>query len=171
VRPLILLDIDGVLNVSNGAPRVGWSEHLLEAGGRGAYVEVRDDLPDVVLRLAGAGELVWASGWNDGAPLLFGELVPWLAEVPHLTFPGAGIDVPKLATVQAHVGDRSFAWIDDRLPEEAWTWADARAAPTLLVPVDPAVGLDLEDLHRIEAWSTEVATPAGPAGPAVAVTD
>jgi hypothetical protein len=47
----------------------------------------------------------------------------------------------KLAAIEEHAGDRPLAWIDDAFNDACWTWADARSAPTLLVPTDPAVGL------------------------------
>jgi hypothetical protein len=162
VSPLILLDIDGVVSVSSGSLNDGWTGHTLIADGRGAYVEVRDDLPDLLVRLAATGDLTWASGWNDGAPVLFAQLLPWLGELPHLTFASAGKDVQKLPVVREAVGDRAVAWIDDRIPDEAWEWAERRAAPTLLVPVDPQVGLGPDDVATVEAWASSsdvLATP------------
>ena len=155
LRPLILLDIDGVLNVSQPVPGDGCSGLLLLAGGRGAHVTVRDDLRVLLDRLALAGDLVWASGWNDGAPALFAVLVPWVRSIPHLTFETTGNMVEKLPVVQEYVGDRAVVWIDDRISDETWSWAEERAAPTLLVAIDPGVGLGPAELEQVERWVAE----------------
>jgi hypothetical protein len=152
VRPLILLDVDGVLNISQPVPGDGCSALLLLAGGRGAQVTVRDDLRTLLDRLALAGDLVWASGWNDGAPALFGVLVPWARTIPHLTFETTGNMVEKLPVVRAYVGDRAVVWIDDRISDETWSWAEQRAAPTLLVAIDPDFGFGPDELRRVERW-------------------
>jgi hypothetical protein len=159
-RPLILLDIDGVINVSNGDLREGWTGHLLQVDGGGEFVAVRDDLEKLLDRLALVGDLMWASGWNESGPLLFGLLIPWLGDLPHLTFEWVGIEVPKLATIQEAVGDRRVVWLDDRIPPEAAEWVASRPFPTLLVHVDPKVGLDEEHLAAIEDWAqSETASP------------
>jgi hypothetical protein len=152
MRPLILLDVDGVLNVSSAVPEDGHSGLLLLAGGRGAHVTVRDDLRSLLDRLALLGDLVWASGWNEGAPALFATLVPWVQHLPHLSFETTGNMVEKLPTVREHVGDRSVVWLDDRIPDAAWAWAEARDAPTLLVPIDPLLGFGPAELEVVEQW-------------------
>src|SRR5262249_58165356 len=154
MRPLILLDVDGVLNISSSIPDDASSSGiLLLAGSRGAHVIVRDDLRSALDRLALAGDLVWASGWNEGAPALFAKLVPWVSAIPHLTFETVGTVVEKLPIVRDYVGDRSVAWIDDRIPDEAWTWAEERSPATLLVPVDPLFGLVPAHTELVERLS------------------
>jgi hypothetical protein len=156
MRPFILLDVDGVLNLSSSTPdNASSSGILLLAGSRGAHVTVRDDLRSTLDRLALAGDLVWASGWNDGAPALFATLVPWVSGIPHLTFETVGTMVEKLPVVREYVGDRSVAWIDDRIPDEAWSWAEERPAATLLVPVDPRLGLGPDQVELVEEWARQ----------------
>ena len=156
MRPIILLDVDGVLNISSSIPDDACSSGiLLLAGSRGAHVIVRDDLRSTLDRLALAGDLVWASGWNEGAPALFAKLVPWVSAIPHLTFETVGTTVEKLPVVREYVGDRSVVWIDDRIPDEAWSWAEERLAATLLVPVDPRLGFGPDQLDVVEEWARE----------------
>jgi len=62
----------------------------------------------------------------------------------------------KIEALEEHAGDRPAAWIDDNLDERAEHWARERAAPTLLVLTDAAVGLDDEHVERLLAWADEV---------------
>jgi hypothetical protein len=120
-------------------------------------VEVRDDLPELLGRLEDAGELVWATGWEDTAGLLLSKLVPWLDTLPHLTFEHQGKNVFKLPVIREYVGDRPTVWIDDLIPDDAWAWAETRGAPTLLVHIDPKIGLSPDDVTMIEEWTRSVA--------------
>ena len=95
-------------------------------------------------RLADSYELVWASGWeeraNDHLPGILG--VP---ELPYLGFDGKarfGSAHWKLPVLEEYAGERPLAWIDDSLDPSCYEWAEARQAPTLLVPTDPAIGLE-----------------------------
>ncbi|KAB8167993.1 hypothetical protein FH609_010750 [Streptomyces sp. 3MP-14] len=98
-------------------------------------------------------ELAWATGWEDEAnehiaPLL--GLPVW----PVVRFPPVPFDPSeKVPAIAAQVGaERPVAWVDDRHTPEAWTWMRARSAPTLLVPVDPAVGLTPAAVKQLLAW-------------------
>ena len=108
-------------------------------------------------RLADAYELVWASGWedraNDHLPGILG--VP---ELPYLTFDGRaqfGTAHWKLEALDEYAGARPLAWIDDSLDESCHEWAEERAAPTLLVPTESAVGLVDAQVEALEAWVTD----------------
>ena len=46
-----------------------------------------------------------------------------------------------------------MAWIDDAHDDACRSWAAARAAPTLLVTTDPAVGLTEVEVEQLLAWS------------------
>src|SRR3712207_7137310 len=48
---------------------------------------------------------------------------------------------------------RSLAWVDDALDHRCETWAAERPGPTLLVPTDPAVGLDDAHVEELLAWA------------------
>ncbi|HEV2368317.1 MAG TPA: hypothetical protein VGR90_00490 [Acidimicrobiales bacterium] len=58
----------------------------------------------------------------------------------------------KIPAVESVAGDRPLAWIDDMFLPEAWTWAADRPQPTLLVSVDPALGLTEEIVDKLQAW-------------------
>jgi hypothetical protein len=58
----------------------------------------------------------------------------------------------KVPAIAQFVADRAVAWVDDDHADEAWEWARLRAAPTLLLPVDPAVGLTAAHIERLRGW-------------------
>ena len=59
----------------------------------------------------------------------------------------------KLSAINEYVGHRAVAWVDDVLLPETLTWAKARAEPTLLIAVDPSVGLTREHVDRLIKWA------------------
>jgi hypothetical protein len=54
--------------------------------------------------------------------------------------------------VDAVVGDRPAAWIDDNHTIAGQRWAAERPAPTLLVSIDPMVGWTRSDVDRVLDW-------------------
>lgn len=156
-KPVLLVDIDGVISLfgfsSDERPDGTWCSvegvpHFLSA-----------TAAEHLHTLAECFEPVWCSGWEERAsehlPALLG--VPAL---PHLSFernPGKGRAHWKLAAIDAHLGDRPAAWLDDCLDERCERWAAEREAPTLLVRTDPATGLTHEHVERLRAWACSVA--------------
>jgi hypothetical protein len=91
--------------------------------------------------LSAAFDLVWASAWGFQAHQLLGPILD-LAEFPFVPMPP--IPFPpeeKVPVASAFVGERAAAWIDDMIGDTAMRWAQARTAPTLLVPIDHKTGL------------------------------
>ena len=145
-KPLLFCDIDGVLSVwpvpSDERPGVDFVnvEGIIHALSRRAAAHLRD--------LTHRFEVVWASGWEERA----NEHLPHAigcGPFPYLELDaarGAGVAVHghwKLGSIDAHAGpQRPLAFVDDHLDEACRRWAAARGAPTLLVPTDPASGLD-----------------------------
>jgi len=152
-KPVLLVDIDGVISLwgfdLDERPAGSWHHvegiaHFLSS----AAVEHLHDLAEWF-------DLVWCSGWEEKAtehlPMLLGAPV-----IPHLSFdrnPGRGHAHWKLAAIEAHVGDRPLAWVDDALNDACEAWAAERGAPTLLVHTDPAVGLTAEHADQLRAWA------------------
>jgi hypothetical protein len=70
----------------------------------------------------------------------------------------------KLPAVDAYVGDRAVAWLDDAFGESARRWARTRRAPTLLVDVDASIGLTARAVSRLRDWprSYTANEPCGP---------
>jgi hypothetical protein len=58
----------------------------------------------------------------------------------------------KVAPVDASVGERPAAWLDDLVSAAAREWAAGRTAATLLIEVDPSVGLTRHHVDGLTAW-------------------
>jgi hypothetical protein len=159
-RPLLLIDVDGVLSLFG-------FDHAQRPPGRQVLIDglphlLSEDAAKHLLRAASAFEPAWCTGWEDRAP----EHLPHLLGVPR-TWPyvplrtrtrtTAGSSVAghwKLDAIGTYAGDdRPLAWIDDALDAECATWAAERAAPTLLVPTNPAVGVTAADADGLLAWA------------------
>lgn len=162
-RPLLLIDVDGVLSLfgfDHGAPPPG-RQVLID----GLPHHLSSDAANHLLRAASAFEPVWCTGWEDRAPEHLPHhlgVPPTWPYVPLRTRTGtrAGTSVAghwKLDAIDARSGpDRPLAWIDDAFDLECEAWAAARPGATLLVPTDPAVGMTAADADRLLAWAAEL---------------
>jgi hypothetical protein len=159
-RPILAVDIDGVISLFGfdqpmEPGRVNPDDapgefHLIDGMLHCIALETGPRLN----RLAGAYELIWASGWedraNDHLPDILG--VP---ELPYLTFDGRarfGTAHWKLDAIDEYAGSRALAWVDDSLDESCYEWGEQRSAPTLLVPTESAVGLTEAHVAALESW-------------------
>jgi hypothetical protein len=151
-RPVLLVDVDGVLNpwLATDCPP-GFGEYDFFAGER---VLLSPGHGELLLSLAHAYELVWATAWEHRANRLIGPVLA-LPELPVIEFPLDGRDLyfRKLPAVIEAVGDRPCAWIDDEHQPDHYTWAERRGVPTLIVDIDPARGLTSEIVTRLAEWA------------------
>jgi HAD domain in Swiss Army Knife RNA repair proteins len=159
-RPLLLIDIDGVISlfgfdVAQPPPGrfllVDGIPHFLSAGAA-----------ELLGALEAHFELVWCSGWEEKAD----EYLPLALGLPrglrHLTFAAADSSAQarhwKLAAIDTFAGsDRPLAWIDDQFDDSCRRWARTRRAPTELVATDPAVGLTPEHAASLLDWARALA--------------
>lgn len=154
-RPLLLIDIDGVISLFGFDPRrppagrfviVDGIAHLLSEVAAGH-----------LRRLSGPYELVWCSGWEEKADEYLPFALGLPAGLPHLQFDTAAADDArhwKLAAIDRYAGARrALAWVDDAHDDTCRAWSAARTAPTLLVATDPATGLTDRHAAQLAEWA------------------
>lgn len=159
-KPLLLIDVDGVISLWGFAPErrppgtfasVEGVVHFLSVeAGRHLLDLVSDFFP------------VWCTGWeeraNENLPGALG-LGPW----PYLAFDRhveAGATTPghwKLGAIDAYADGRPLAWIDDAFNDACHAWAAERGAPTLLVETLPQEGLVAAQAEALRAWARSLA--------------
>jgi hypothetical protein len=154
-RPLLLIDVDGVISLFG-------FDHRSPPAGRYQLVDgithfLSGTAGEHLRRLAEAFELAWCTGWEEKAneylPLALGMDGP----LPHVVFED-GARLPqahwKLGAIDRHVDDsRPLAWVDDAHDDGCVSWAAAREAPTLLVTTEPAVGLTDAEVEALLGWA------------------
>jgi hypothetical protein len=149
-RPLLLIDVDGVISLFGFEPSspppgrfllVDGIAHFLSATAGEHLRSLEDDF-----------ELAWCTGWEEKANEYLPALLGLPGPLPHLTLDPATRPPSahwKLTGIDGYVDpSRPLAWIDDAHDERCRAWAAARRAPTLLVTTDPATGIT--DLHVTE---------------------
>ena len=164
-KPLLFLDIDGVISLFGFREGYGLaagdaSFQGCPPGGlhsiNGVLHYISTGCAAHLERLAGRYELVWASGWEETANEYLPHLLGLPGELPYLRFDGrvrAGPAHWKIDAIAEYAGDRPLAWIDDALDADCHAWAERRAAPTLLVPTDPQVGLTRREADLLMGWA------------------
>ena len=156
LRPLLLLDVDGVLNPYPECPE-GYSEYEFFPD---------DDEPvrlaqvhgDWLRELDSYFTMVWATGWGADANRL---LCPFygLPELPMIPLPQGKYEPSvKVKRIEDYVGKRATAWVDDVVTEEFRRWVVDRPYPTLLVEVDHEVGLTRDAVDQLIAWAEAIPT-------------
>lgn len=155
--PLLLIDIDGVISI------FGFDRARPPAGTFVAVDGIVHFLSSVaaeqLLALEDEFELTWCSGWEEKADEHLPLALGLRAGIPHVSFDhddDAGRHW-KLAAIERFAGDRRpLAWVDDAHDPTCEAWAAARAAPTLLVATDPAIGLTAGHTRTLKAWSRKL---------------
>jgi hypothetical protein len=158
-RPLLFLDIDGVLNPFPECPD-GFTEYDFfpedHEPVRLAAVHV-----DWLRELAAAFDVVWASGWGEDANRVLSPVFG-LPELPLVDLPPIPFEpLEKVPGITALARDRPAAWVDDNITPEAREWAEQRDAPTLLVDVESATGLTRPAVDELLDWARGLSRPDG----------
>ena len=151
-QPLLLLDVDGVLNPLALRPPPGFSVQWID----GYEVALSGKHREWLGELVRSFELVWATTWEDSANESIGPLLG-LPELPVVRFSGERTgDTWKLEAVRSAVGDRPLVWIDDELFLDAYEWAQGRDAPTLLIRPSSSVGMTASHFDEICRFRDEI---------------
>jgi hypothetical protein len=154
-RPLLLVDVDGVISLYGFDPGSPPDGQFLTVDGIAHFLSAAAG--HHLRRLADEFELAWCTGWeekaNDYLPLALG--LP--ADLPLVPFDDC--DRPasahwKVAAIDAWVGPaRPLAWVDDAHDHRCHAWAKRRSAPTLLVGTEPAVGITDQHVEELLGWA------------------
>jgi hypothetical protein len=161
-RPLLLVDVDGVLSLFGFDPGSPPQGRLALIDGLPHLLS--DQTAEHLKILAARYDCVWCTGWeeraNDHLPWLLGLPAGW----PHIPLDGRGrvgrsvAGHWKLDAIDAFAGpDRPLAWIDDAHDAACEAWAAARPGTTLLVTTDPTMGLSQQQARQLTRWADEVA--------------
>jgi hypothetical protein len=162
-RPLLLIDIDGVISLFG-------FDHGLPPPGRFVSVDgvvhfLSERAAEQLILLGQDFDLAWCSGWEEKADEHLPQALGLPAGLPHLSF-ADGSDQPgrhwKLDAIDAFAGtERPLAWVDDAHDESCRDWAAGRAAPTLLITTDPATGLTTTHADSLTAWAQALTSSDG----------
>jgi hypothetical protein len=150
---VLLVDFDGVLNpfAATRCPS-GFTEYGLDEFPGEDPVRLNRAHARWLRDLAHHYEMAWVSACPEDLNLYCERLIQ-LAPMPRVPMPPTPFDPDaKVGAVDAFVGGRAVAWLDDDFGDVARHWARDRRAPTLLVDVDPAIGLTADLIDVLAAW-------------------
>jgi hypothetical protein len=152
-RPILLVDFDGVLNPFAAACcPPGFTEYGLDEFPGDDPVRLNPAHGRWLRDLASVYEMAWASGCSEDLNLYCERLIH-LTPMQRVPMPQPPFDPDlKVEAVDAFVGTRAVAWLDDAFGEVARDWARERRAPTLLVHVDSATGLTPDLIDLLADW-------------------
>lgn len=152
-QPLLFLDVDGVLNPTTRNPPPGFIAGDAEGFSFFFSEAHRQQLTSISTDF----EIVWATTWDLSANDSIGPALGLQQlDAVDLSGPRHG-ETWKLGPVAQHAGDRPLVWIDDELHTDAFTWAEKRVPPTLLIRPNGSVGLRQDHFDQIRHFVNEVA--------------
>ncbi|MDP4501177.1 HAD domain-containing protein [Nonomuraea turcica] len=164
MKPLLLLDVDGVLNPM-GRPTPDFRRYRCTIDGELYIVHLnpRHGRRLLDLALATGAELVWATTWghhaNDWiAPRIGLPSLPVIPVTPDFPPPPRSEygELFKTPCVAAYAGRRPFVWFDDQIwaEDEEYLRVHRGLDDFLLIHVDPAHGLTSRHLGMAREWLT-----------------
>ncbi|MFC5187735.1 HAD domain-containing protein [Actinomadura harenae] len=159
--PLVLVDVDGVLNPFR-RPHRRFRHHRVHPDGQSfrVWLDARHGRMLRALAAEGGAELAWATYWEDEANQWIGPRLglPRLPFVPVPAFPGVeegrSLGAWKARHVAAWTGGRAFVWFEDQADAAETLAGTPGVGDHLLVRVDPVTGLTPEHFEEAAAWLT-----------------
>jgi hypothetical protein len=172
-RPLLLIDVDGVISLFGFDPAQPPDGKFQIVDGVAHFLSA--DAARHLLELSQWFDPAWCTGWEEKAneylPHALGLPGPW----PYLEFAGPADQTArhwKLDAVERYVGlTRPVAWVDDGHDEHTRAWAQTRTAPTLLICPHPSTGLTQELCGQLVGWAQGLATTENTGGSREATVD
>ena len=159
-RPILFLDVDGVLNRLGPHPSKEPANQYarmvvpsLDAQGQQVHLHLERADANRVRLLSGQFELVWASTWEDHANTALGPLLG-LGRFPVARQePGDwGSKVPGLLR---YAGDRPFAWVDDDTDERDLALLGGFGSQRAVI-TDPNIGLTGAHVTALLRWAAHI---------------
>lgn len=155
-KPILFVDIDGVLNPFGGGCPEGYLEYDLFPEDE-EPIRICPVHGEWLIELSMLFDLVWATGWVAAEREILGTVLVLpefygAAEMPPVPFEPAD----KVVGVSSIAKDRACAWIDDLVTPEAELWADGRVAPTLLIETRSSEGMTREHVDALLAWRRQL---------------
>ena len=155
-KPLLLLDVDGVLSPYPECPE-GYGEYDFFPDDD-EPVRLSQEHGDWLRELDRHFTMVWATGWGEDANRYLGPYFR-IPELPVIPLPQGKYEPSlKVKRIDDYVRNRATAWVDDVVTEEARRWAVDRPYPTLLVEVDHEVGLTRDAVDHLITWASATST-------------
>jgi hypothetical protein len=154
-RPLLLVDVDGVISLFGFDPDRPPSGRWQMVDGIAHFLSATAGTH--LRRLSEAFELVWCTGWEEKADQYLPHALGLEQRWPHLSFDTTPVIAGhwKLEAIDRYAGeDRPLAWIDDAHEQRCRAWARSRPGPTLLISTDPATGLTEAQVERLLEWAS-----------------
>ncbi|MFC4536540.1 HAD domain-containing protein [Sphaerisporangium dianthi] len=157
-RPLVLLDVDGVLNPARRHTlRLRRYECVLDGQVYSVLLNARHGAELAALARDTGAELAWATTWEHHANEHIAPRLglPALPVVAVNGDPGSRAGEHfKTRHVAEYVAGRPFVWFDDSLGAHDWQYLKDHPAvgEFLLVEVDPRTGLTDGHLARARDW-------------------
>lgn len=161
--PLILIDVDGVLNPAFSSStrghrvyREGWVQKKIDVAGLTFRVVINPDHGSWLLKLAEetGAELAWGTTWTEDANRYIGPLVG-LPRLPVAPVP-PGIRHKADGFVPWTAG-RPFLWFDDEPDAASVTARLAVSQPHKVIWVDERVGLTRTHIDYARDWLKSIA--------------
>lgn len=182
LKPLMLLDIDGVLNIyrawipmgtytdDEGRQRTRYRAPASLVRGKALQYDLllHPEHPRWIAELEERFDVRWGSMWQDKA-WHFGEAAGYGVGWDWVDFDalyeftgkfsqmrGAGVGPYKDSGIRKTLGDRPGVWVDDDMTPSQKAWAadrDAAGIPTLFIQPNPKHGLTAVHMDRIRAFA------------------
>jgi hypothetical protein len=159
-RPLLFLEVDGVLFLSPLAPSPPPGRvHFLDGG----ELYVPDRVTELLHHLETRFDLVWATGAGHFANRSLRRLFGLRGEMPAIELRGRGRFRPadaKVHPIEEQAGERPSAWVAELFTPSAHRWANRRRAPTLLLEVEHGAGLSEDHVATLMDWADALGSGA-----------